>query len=75
VIALAQNDVKRIVAYSSISHMGYILFGLSLFPIAEGIVGTTFHLISHAVSKGLLFLNVGAITKQAKIRNIRKIGD
>ena len=46
ITALAQNDVKRIAAFSSISHMGYILFGLSLFPIMEGIVGTIFHMIT-----------------------------
>ena len=73
ITALAQDDVKRIAAFSSISHMGYILFGLSLFPIMEGIVGTIFHMITHAVSKGLLFLNAGAIVKQTRIRNIGKI--
>jgi len=74
VIALVQKDIKRIAAYSSISHMGYILFGLSLFPIVEGFIGTIFHLIAHAVSKGLLFLNAGAILKQAKTRNVGKMG-
>ena len=42
--ALAENDIKRIVAYSSISHMGYALFGLSLYPCVEGIVGAVLHL-------------------------------
>ena len=74
VIALAENDVKRIVAYSSISHMGYALFGLSLFPLAEGIVGVVLHLVNHAASKGLLFLNAGAIMRQTGVRDIRKMG-
>lgn len=72
--ALAENDIKRIVAYSSISHMGYALFGLSLFPLTEGIVGAVLHLVNHAVSKGLLFFNAGAIMKQTGIRDIREMG-
>ena len=72
--ALAENDIKRIVAYSSISHMGYALFGLSLFPLAEGVVGVVLHLVNHAVSKGLLFLNAGAIMKQTGLRDIREMG-
>jgi len=72
--ALAENDIKRIVAYSSISHMGYALFGLSLYPCVEGIVGTVLHLINHAASKGLLFLNAGAIMKQTGARDISEMG-
>jgi len=72
--ALAENDIKRIVAYSSISHMGYALFGLSLFPFAEGMIGTVLHLVNHAASKGLLFLNAGAIMKQTGLRDIREMG-
>jgi len=72
--ALAENDIKRIVAYSSISHMGYALFGLSLYPCVEGIVGTVLHLVNHAASKGLLFLNAGAIMKQTGVRDISDMG-
>ncbi len=72
--ALAENDIKRIVAYSSISHMGYALFGLSLYPCVEGIVGAVLHLVNHAASKGLLFLNAGAIMKQTGARDISKMG-
>ena len=72
--ALAENDIKRIVAYSSISHMGYALFGLSLFPFAEGMIGTVLHLVNHAASKGLLFLNAGAIMKQTEVRDINQMG-
>ncbi len=74
IVALAQNDLKRIAAYSSISHMGYILYGLSLFPIAEGMVGTIFHMITHGVSKGLLFLTAGAIMRRTNTRNIGMMG-
>jgi formate hydrogenlyase subunit 3/multisubunit Na+/H+ antiporter MnhD subunit len=72
--ALAENDIKRIVAYSSISHMGYVLFGLSLFPCTEGMIGVILHLVNHAASKGLLFLNAGSVMKKAGVRDIDKMG-
>ncbi len=72
--ALAENDIKRIVAYSSISHMGYVLFGLSLFPSHIGLIGSIFHLISHMMSKGLLFLTAGTVMKQTGLRDIREMG-
>jgi len=73
-IALVENDIKRIIAYSSIAHMGYVLFGLSLFPFQEAMTGTVLHLVNHAVSKGLFFLSAGAIMKQLEIRDIREMG-
>lgn len=73
-IALVENDIKRIIAYSSIAHMGYVLFGLSLFPFQEAIAGTVLHLVNHAVSKGLLFLSAGAVMKQLEIRDVREMG-
>jgi NADH-quinone oxidoreductase subunit M len=73
-LALAETDIKRIIAYSSISHMGYVLFALSLFPFAEGITGGVLHLVNHAASKGLLFLTAGAIMHQTGLRNIKEMG-
>jgi NADH-quinone oxidoreductase subunit M len=82
-IALVETDIKRIIAYSSIAHMGYVLFGLSLFPssavagtvaITAAITGTVLHLLTHAVSKGLFFLSAGAIMHQTEIRDIREMG-
>jgi NADH-quinone oxidoreductase subunit M len=82
-IALVETDIKRIIAYSSIAHMGYVMFGLSLFPsspiigtltITAAITGTVLHLVNHAVSKGLLFLSAGAIMHQTDIRDIREMG-
>ncbi len=82
-IALVETDIKRIIAYSSIAHMGYVMFGLSLFPssievgtvtITAAITGTVLHLINHAVSKGLLFLSAGAIMHQTEVRDIREMG-
>jgi NADH-quinone oxidoreductase subunit M len=82
-IALVETDIKRIIAYSSIAHMGYVMFGLSLFPssivagaivITASITGTVLHLVTHAVSKGLLFLSAGAIMHQTEVRDIREMG-
>lgn len=73
-IALVETDIKRIIAYSSIAHMGYVLFGLSLFPFREPVTGTSLHLVNHAVSKGLFFLSAGAVMKQLEIRDIREMG-
>ena len=85
-IALVETDIKRLIAYSSIAHMGYIMFGLSLFPTsiflgsavilasATAITGTVLHIISHAVSKGLFFLSAGAVMHQTETRDIREMG-
>ncbi len=85
-IALVSTDIKRLIAYSSIAHMGYIMFGLSLFPanVAAGtavilvssfaITGTVLHIVSHAISKGLLFLTAGGVMHQTEKRDIRKMG-
>jgi NADH-quinone oxidoreductase subunit M len=85
-IALASTDIKRLIAYSSIAHMGYVMFGLSLFPAnaaagivvllasATAITGTVLHIISHALSKGLLFLTAGGVMHQTEKRDIRKMG-
>ena len=73
-IALVETDIKRVIAYSSIAHMGYVLFGLSLFPSQIAMVGTVLHLVNHAVSKGLFFLSAGSIMKQTDIRDIREMG-
>lgn len=85
-IALVETDIKRIIAYSSIAHMGYVMFGISLFPaaLAEGgtvalatavaVTGTILHLVSHAVSKGLLFLSAGAVMHQTEVRDVNEMG-
>ena len=86
-VSLVSTDIKRLIAYSSIAHMGYIMFGLSLFPVnatlgtvvllssAIAISGTVLHIISHALSKGLLFLTAGGVMKQTDDnRDIRKMG-
>jgi NADH-quinone oxidoreductase subunit M len=85
-VALVENDIKRLIAYSSIAHMGYVMFGLSLFPTsillgsavilasATAIAGTVLHIITHAASKGLFFLSAGAVMHQTESRDIREMG-
>jgi len=72
-MALAQVDIKRLLAYSSVSQMGYVLFALGTVT-AIGVSGGMFHLINHAFSKGLLFMTAGAVIHQTGKRNIKKMG-
>jgi NADH-quinone oxidoreductase subunit M len=73
-IALAETDIKRVIAYSSMAHMGYILFGLALFPVEVAITGTVLHIVAHAFSKGLLFFSAGSVMHSLHIRNIKEMG-
>ncbi len=74
-VALSHTDIKRIIAYSSISHIGYILFGVSLFPLQAAMTGTVLHIVTHGLSKGLFFLSAGAVMHQTEKRDIREMGD
>ncbi|CAI3927177.1 NADH:ubiquinone oxidoreductase subunit 4 (chain M) (NuoM) (PDB:6HUM) [Commensalibacter communis] len=73
VIALAQTDIKRMVAYSSFSHMGLIAIGLFSFT-AEGINGALMQVISHGVTISALFLCIAAVTYRAETRSITEFG-
>ncbi|MDF1539266.1 MAG: NADH-quinone oxidoreductase subunit M [Candidatus Thorarchaeota archaeon] len=72
-MALVQKDIKRLLAYSSVSQMGYVLFALGTFTV-YGVSGGMFHLINHAFSKGLLFMAAGTVMHQTGIRNVDKLG-
>jgi len=85
VTALVQWDVKRLLAYSSISQIGYVVmaFGMGLILLAKGqndrvaylaIAGGIYHLVNHAVFKGLLFLNAGALEHRLKTRDLKHMG-
>jgi len=73
ILAIAQNDIKRMFAYSSISQIGYIIFALGIgTPLA--ILGGLFHLFNHAIFKALLFLDSGAIEYSTGSRNLKSLG-
>jgi multicomponent Na+:H+ antiporter subunit D len=60
VMALAQTDLKRLLAYSSIGHIGYVLLGLAL-GSRDGMIGAMLHIVAHAITKGCLFLIADAV--------------
>ncbi len=75
-VALTQEDIKRRLAYSSISQLGYVLLGLSILN-SNAITGATFHIFSHAFMKSVLFLAAGSIiwkTGRRKIADLKGIG-
>jgi NADH-quinone oxidoreductase subunit M len=59
-LALAQRDLKRIVAYSSVSSMGYVLLGLVAYTV-YGLGGATFQMVAHGLISGLMFMSVGVV--------------
>src|SRR6056297_2019913 len=84
-LAIGQWDLKRLLAYHSISQMGYVVIGIGMGMLilnnggnksiaSLAIAGGLFHLINHAVFKGLLFLNAGAIEYVTGTRNLKMLG-
>lgn len=70
--AIKQRNLKRMLAYSSVSQMGYILLGLGLSPLSPwGLVGAVAHMLNHAIGKGCLFMCAGAISQQEGLKDIR----
>ena len=72
-LALLQTDVKRLLAYHSISQMGYILLGIGL-GTKLGLAGGLYHLVNHTMFKGLLFLCMGAVTYSTGTRKLDNLG-
>lgn len=71
--ALAQTDFKKLVAYSSVSHMGYIMVGLFAFQ-KVAIAGSLYQMINHGISAGGLFLIVGFLYERLHTRNLEEFG-
>jgi multicomponent Na+:H+ antiporter subunit D len=72
-LAIVQTDMKRLLAYCTISQMGYVLLGLAIgTPLA--IVGALFHMVNHAAFKELFFLGAGVVERQAGTRDISALG-
>ena len=70
-LALAQEDLKRIVAYSSVSSMGYVILGLVAYTL-YGVGGATFQMVAHGLISGLMFMSVGVIYHAT---HTRMVGD
>ena len=72
-VALAQKDMKKMIAYSSIAHMGYVTIGIFSFTKA-GVSGAIFQMLSHGVISSCLFLIVGTLYERLHTKEIAKYG-
>ena len=72
-VALVQPDMKKLVAYSSVSHMGFVMLGIFVFN-AQGLQGAIFEMVSHGITTGALFLLVGVIYERTHDRLIAHMG-
>lgn len=72
-VALAQKDFKKLIAYSSVSHMGYVLLGMASMS-TTGITGAIFQMFNHGTITAMLFLIVGVIYDRAHTREINGFG-
>ena len=72
-LALGQTDMKRMLAYSSISQVGYVVLGIGL-GTPLGVAGGLFHLFNHAVAKSLLFFTSGSVQQATGTRNLDEMG-
>jgi NADH-quinone oxidoreductase subunit M len=72
-VAMVQPDIKRLVAYSSVAHMGFVILGMFSFTEA-GMQGAVYQMLNHGVSTGALFLLVGFIYERRHTREITQFG-
>lgn len=72
-VAMVQTDIKKLVAYSSVSHMGYVLLGLFAFN-EYAMTGAVYQMLNHGISTGALFLLVGMIYERTHTREIAQYG-
>jgi NADH-quinone oxidoreductase subunit L len=80
-IALVQNDIKRVLAYSTVSQLGYMIMALGLYGVdaahetpSAGFAAGTFHLMTHAFFKALLFLGAGSVIHAVHTNDIQDMG-
>ena len=72
-VALAQHDMKKLIAYSSVAHMGIVTLGIFTFK-QQGVSGAIFQMLSHGVVSGALFLCVGVVYDRLHTREIARYG-
>ena len=71
--AMAQSDIKKLVAYSSVSHLGFVMLGIYTLS-SDGLRGSILQMVNHGISTGALFLLVGVIYERRKTRNMHELG-
>src|SRR5207244_1335758 len=79
--AMAQTDLKRLVAYSSVGHMGYVTLGLATMTLAPdpsvyayGVGGAIFMMLAHGVTSAAMFFLVGVLQDRARTRELDELG-
>ncbi len=72
-VAMAQTDIKKLVAYSSVSHLGFVMLGMFAFTL-EGMAGSVLQMINHGLSTGALFLIVGMLYERRHTRQVADFG-
>jgi NADH-quinone oxidoreductase subunit M len=73
VVALMQTDLKRLIAYSSVSHLGFVVLGIFAFT-RYGMTGSVLQMVNHGLSTGALFLLVGMLYERLHTRNLDEMG-
>ncbi|UCD16338.1 MAG: NADH-quinone oxidoreductase subunit M [Candidatus Zixiibacteriota bacterium] len=73
-VSMAQKDLKKLVAYSSVSHMGYCMLALGAWGSVTALAGCMFQMVSHGLITGALFLMVGVLYDRAHTREIAAFG-
>jgi NADH-quinone oxidoreductase subunit M len=73
-VSMAQKDLKKLVAYSSVSHMGYCMLALAAYTSVTALAGCMYQMISHGLITGALFLLVGVLYDRAHTREIAAFG-
>jgi NADH-quinone oxidoreductase subunit M len=73
IVAIRQPDLKRLIAYSSVSHMGFVTLGIFVFN-EQGVQGAVFQMVAHGLITGALFLLVGVIYERTHDRTIARMG-
>ena len=72
-VAMVQPDIKKLVAYSSVSHMGYIIMGIFVFN-HQSLQGSLYQMLNHGISTGALFILIGMIYERTHSREIKQYG-
>jgi len=72
-VSLVQPDLKKLVAYSSVSHLGFVMLGIASFT-TMGVVGAVYQMLNHGISTGALFLTVGMLYDRRHTREIDEFG-